>query len=479
MAGARRVRDDEPMNEESVSPADDATDDAPREAAPPEDTTSVPGPADSHDTAGTTGIPGTTGFPGATDPPGAADSAAPVRRLTRSQEGRLITGVCAGLARYTRIDVVVFRVAFALLVITTGVGILVYLAAFLLMGAPDGGPSKVERAGKRVFDGDTALTLLGATLAAGMLFGVIGNWGSGDALSGVVVFGLVLLVARSRGVDLVQVARGLPDQVKGRPLSSWTPAPPAAAGYQPSDTMIDLARLGHRTAPYTLEPQDTIATATRPPFPAATPRRPRSYLSGLTLLAALLAAVVLNAFVGHWPMFARLQVVIGGALSVVAVGTLLAAWFGRDRKLVFVGALMSFALASTSIAGNAAVARSTHHQMWRPAAIAQADQHHRVLIGHGLVDLTSVPLSPGESLHVSAQVILGVLAVKVPSTARIEVDGHAYLGDITIDHRVTSGPGASVHSVLDPEGPPTQSPPTIVLHIRSKVGDMEVTRVPA
>jgi phage shock protein PspC (stress-responsive transcriptional regulator) len=412
------------------------------------------------------------------------------RRLTRSQEGRLITGVCAGLAHYTRIDAIVFRVAFGLLVITTGVGIPLYIGAYLLMGDPDGGPSKVEKVGKRVFDGDTALALLGAALVAGTLLGIIGHWTSGDALAVGVVLGLTLFVARARGADLVQVARGLPERVKGRPLSSWTPPVPGPQAYQMSDGMVDLARLGRRTdthagGPYApgaaptpdAEPSDTV---TYPAAPSAkAPSRRPSYLTALTVLVAALAAMVLYAVAGHRPHFAGIQIVIAGALTVIAVGLFLGAWFGRDRKLVFLGALMSLALACTSIAGDTAVARRTHHMTWRPAATTQAEQSHKVLVGQGTVDLTTVPLSPGQRLEVNAEVTLGVLAVKVPSTARVEVDGHAYLGDITIDHQVTSGPGARVRRVLEPEGRHPGLTATIVLRIRSKVGDMEVSRVPA
>lgn len=450
------------------------------------------------------------------------------RRLTRSQEGRLITGVCAGLARYTRVDAIVFRVAFALLTITTGVGVFLYVIAFLLMGAPDGGPSRVEKVGKRILDGDTALALLGAALGAGMLMSLLHNWTSGDALSVAVVFGLALLVARSRGVDLVQVARGLPERVKGRPLGSWTPPPPGPPAYPLSDGMVDLARLGRRTDTYgtggpyapsppppyapgqpspgasNTEPLDTDpygrnatgpygtdpyakgpyapdnAPPYAPPGPAPKPRR-RSYLTTLTLLLAALVGAALYPAAGGRPHFGGPQIIIAGALAVVACGLFLGAWFGRDRKLVLVGAIMSFALAATSIAGNASVARRTHHMTWRPVVTSQAEQSHKVIVGQGLVDLTTVPLSPGQRLQVSAEVMLGVLAVRVPSSARVEVDGHAYLGDITVDRQVTSGPGARVRRVLEPEttsrmpGPPA----TIVLHIRSKVGDMEVTRVPA
>lgn len=426
-------------------------------------------------------------------------SAAGPRRLCRSQDGRLITGVCAGLARYTRIDPVVFRVGFALLVITTGVGVLLYIGAYLLMAAPGGGPSKIERVGGRIFDGDTVLALLGVTLGAGMLLGIVGDWGSGDGLAVVVVFALTLFVARSRGVDLVQVARSMPDRVKGRPLSSWTPPAPSQPPPRMPDGMIDLARLGRRTDPYAAEPQGTdpypepqgagsyaegSATANpRPPeapapSPPARPRR-RSYLAGLTLAAAAAVAGILYAFTGDRPGFGRIQIILSGALAVVAAGLLLGAWFGRDRKLITVGAIMSLALASTSIAGNPTVARRTHRMTWRPAAAAQAEQSHKVFIGEGVVDLTTVPLIPGERLNVTAEVTLGVLDVKVPRTARVEVDGHAILGDITVDRHVTSGPGARVRRVLEPEGRAGGAVPTIALRIRSKVGDMEVTRVPA
>ncbi|MCO6004677.1 PspC domain-containing protein [Actinoallomurus purpureus] len=403
------------------------------------------------------------------------DSGAPPRRLTRSQEGRLITGVCAGLARYTRIDPVVFRLGFALLVLTTGVGVLLYIGAFLLMAAPDGGPSKIERLGHRLFDGDTALALLGAALGAGTLLGTVGDWGSPNALAAVVVFVLVLFAARSRGVDLVGLARGLPERAKGRPLSSWTPpAAPAPPPYRAPDGMIDLARLA-RTEPLEAEPPPPSPPT---PSPIVTPRR-RSYLTVCTLVTAVLVASVLYAAGDRRPDLGRLQIIIAGALVVVAAGLFVGSWFGRDRKLITVGAIMSLALASTSIAGDPAIARRTHATAWRPADVSQAEQSHKVLIGEGTVDLTSVPLVPGQRLRVTATVRLGVLTVRLPATARVELDAQAFLGDITVDRQITSGPRARVNRVLDPEVPPAGAAPVIALRLRSTVGDMEVARVPA
>jgi hypothetical protein len=270
------------------------------------------------------------------------------------------------------------------------------------------------------------------------------------------------------------------------------PSPPP---YRLPEGMIDLARLGRRAAPSGSDPNPTDPHATgpyaahpraadprSPEAPAAPPAgRPhrRSWLTTLTLTAAALVSGVLYASAGDRPGFGRIQIILAGALAVVAAGLFLGAWLGRDRKLITVGAIMSLALTSTSIAGDPAIAKRTHTTMWRPTDSFQTEQSHKVLIGEGVVDLTRVPLSPGQRLNVSAEVTLGVLDIKVPRTARLEVDGQAFLGDITVDRHITSGPRARVRRVLEPEGRTDGAVPTIVLHIRSKVGDMEVTRVPA
>lgn len=56
------------------------------------------------------------------------------RRLTRTREGRMITGVCSGAAAYFGVDATIVRVVLAVLtVLTSGAGILVYVAATLIV----------------------------------------------------------------------------------------------------------------------------------------------------------------------------------------------------------------------------------------------------------------------------------------------------------------------------------------------------------
>lgn len=54
-------------------------------------------------------------------------------RLRRPVEGRLVAGVAAGLADYFDVDVVVVRIALVVLAITGGLGVPLYLAAWLLV----------------------------------------------------------------------------------------------------------------------------------------------------------------------------------------------------------------------------------------------------------------------------------------------------------------------------------------------------------
>jgi len=93
--------------------------------------------------------------PPITEPPTTAEQPAaataappttdPARRLFRSREDRAIAGVCGGLAAYFRIDPVIVRIAAVALVFAGGAGLLLYLAAMLLV--PAEGTSSAQREG--------------------------------------------------------------------------------------------------------------------------------------------------------------------------------------------------------------------------------------------------------------------------------------------------------------------------------------------
>jgi phage shock protein PspC (stress-responsive transcriptional regulator) len=61
------------------------------------------------------------------------------KQLRRSREGRMVAGVCAGLAAYFGIDANVVRLIFAGLTCLVGSGILLYLVAWMII--PEEGES--------------------------------------------------------------------------------------------------------------------------------------------------------------------------------------------------------------------------------------------------------------------------------------------------------------------------------------------------
>jgi phage shock protein C len=57
------------------------------------------------------------------------------KRLKRSQQERIIAGVCGGLAKYMNVDATIVRVIFVILTVFTAVipGILIYLVMWIII----------------------------------------------------------------------------------------------------------------------------------------------------------------------------------------------------------------------------------------------------------------------------------------------------------------------------------------------------------
>ena len=55
------------------------------------------------------------------------------KRLVRVEEGRMIAGVCSGVARYLGIDTTIVRIIFVLLALFAMGGVLLYFILWLIM----------------------------------------------------------------------------------------------------------------------------------------------------------------------------------------------------------------------------------------------------------------------------------------------------------------------------------------------------------
>ena len=68
----------------------------------------------------------------------------PQRQLLRSRENRVLGGVCGGLGNYFNTDPIFFRIGAIALIFLGGAGVLLYLAALLLIPAGDGQAAVVQ-----------------------------------------------------------------------------------------------------------------------------------------------------------------------------------------------------------------------------------------------------------------------------------------------------------------------------------------------
>jgi phage shock protein PspC (stress-responsive transcriptional regulator) len=125
-------------------------------------------------------------------------------RLVRTRRGRLIGGVCSGLADHFGVDPILFRIAFVGLAIFSGIGIVLYLAILLLV--PEEGASRAPihllRSSWRI-----VLGVVVVLVAAGIALHAAGNsghaghrgaWGFGSGLVSLALLGAVAALVWSR-----------------------------------------------------------------------------------------------------------------------------------------------------------------------------------------------------------------------------------------------------------------------------------------
>ena len=89
------------------------------------------------------------------------------RLLRRSRHDKVIAGVCGGLGRYLGVDPVLLRIAFVVLAVAGGGGILIYVVAWILILEEREGETlgTVKPAGQEV----TRLIVGGALIAIGTI----------------------------------------------------------------------------------------------------------------------------------------------------------------------------------------------------------------------------------------------------------------------------------------------------------------------
>ena len=158
-------------------------------------------------------------------------SAAPAAPLfVRPQEGRILAGVCAGIAERWQLDVTLVRIGTVVLTLLSGVGLAVYLAAWLLTPSIDAPAplsadselaARVGRRGEGMMRRLPKLLLL--VVAAALLVGIVHTFWFGIPAGLLVLAGILVLLFGTRvgrwtvGVFAVLVALAVTAVAVGGP----------------------------------------------------------------------------------------------------------------------------------------------------------------------------------------------------------------------------------------------------------------------
>jgi phage shock protein PspC (stress-responsive transcriptional regulator) len=357
---------------------------------------------------------------------------APPRRLVRAEQGRWLGGVCAGLGRYFDVNPLVYRIAFAALALAGGTGLLLYLAAYLVIpGEHDTESIAVEMLRRHR---DHPWLLLGVALLAFC------------------------------AVSILSEARFWPDTgnlwlaaiLAGGAIVWWNVASRRRSAL-PAESTADP---GHEPGPIV------------PPVPPA-PRPPATPSLFAPVLGALLAAAGLFGLLAVVDVY-DVDLDVAFAAGVAIIGVAIAAGAMTQRRvggLVFLGLIL---LAAFGVAALTPVSISSGagEKTERPAAVGALQPSYELGVGELNVDLSTVEL-PSGTTSVDASVGVGHLVITVPEGIAIEIDGQAGIGEV--DVLGAHDDGVNAHRTLSVAGP-TADAPVLDLEADVGIGHIEVRR---
>jgi len=345
------------------------------------------------------------------------------QRWARSDD-RILFGVAGGLGRALAIDPLVMRLVFVALALFSGVGILLYIAAALMLA--DSLSSPPTSTIRRVVGGGLAL------IALADLFG------GGASLPGA---GWVV------ALGLAGIAMAL---WRGGGYTNTSSAPP-------TDAAADAPPPGESTS--TDIPERWLPQS-------AGPRPQRSALGLLTVGAAAMAAAI--TWMANGGSENRGTVTLSVATIVLGAGLLIGAFFGRARWLIVPAAFVATAAIAASAFAFAGVGVTLSSINWG-ARLAPGDRVEPFYeTGRGSFELY---LNDYDSdVTTTIEVGIGELTVYVPDGARVQVDARIGAGAIRVlgasadgyreTLRTDSGTGAQL----------------IKLNLRVGIGKIEVVR---
>ena len=355
------------------------------------------------------------------------------RRLRRRSDERVLGGVAGGLGDYFNVDPILIRILLVASLVFGGLGLFLYLVAWVLVPDETSDTSAAER------------TLRGSGFGGGVLGGVLLVIAIvvGIGALGSVVFGLqgdggaflIALVVIGVGAYLLRRDRDV--------------VPTTADSVGPAETQPHVVR------------QPVVR---RPPRPAS----PLGWyavgaaLVGIGLLALGSTAEALIVEPGHY---------LAVAFAALAAGLIVGARWGHARFLIVLGVLL-LPLAWTASLVDVPLDGGWGSSRYAPTEAGAVLGEYRMSGGRLTLDLTNLDPEQAEPITIDASVAFGQLQVLVPDDATVEVDASVGGGEIRLfDGPTLDGTRLEEQAVLG------DGEPTYIIDLEAGLGRVEVDAI--
>jgi phage shock protein PspC (stress-responsive transcriptional regulator) len=374
--------------------------------------------------------------PGDSGPRVSWDDVKDLARLRRVSVDRRVAGVAGGIGRHLDIDPVLVRVGFVVLTFFGGVGLLLYVALWLLVpeDGKDWATIKLDRRSRTV-----ALVAVG--FLALLLLVSHGWWGDPGPF-----FFLVALLA------VILVATQLPrrDRHDVPPSAPEAQTPPPAYAYQPP-----------------------------PPASYAVPEQPRPVnprKKGPILfwfaLATMVVALGVLAVVDLAGASVAPSAYPATVLVLSAAFLLLGAFFGRAGGLILVGLMAAAATVGTTFADH----WDPHREVVRPATAEAVQDDYHLDVGELVVDLRGVSdpqALDNRTIHVSGGI--GHLDIRVPRSVSVVTNAQVTgVGGINAFGRDAGGVDTTVNAFRAATPPVAGGAPHLTIDADLHIGAIDI-----
>ncbi|GLY23251.1 PspC domain-containing protein [Micromonospora sp. NBRC 101691] len=455
--------------------------------------------------------------------------------LVRPREGRYLAGVCAAVGRATNTDPVLWRVLLAVLGFFGGVGILIYVSAWLIIPGEGDSASPVESMLGRGRSSMSPITVIVLSILVAVSFGYIVTDAFRAVLLGaaILIGGALLLnrdhPARDRSGrtpppvgppttplpgPVPPVAHPAPGPVPPTatrpevpvsapaPTTPWSSAPgpvfpeaprwpapePLAAAAPPAPLPpagplppVALASTppGYRPpfAPHGPYARSSPPPPVPPPPPRPAPKRPRerSPLGPATFSLVFLACGVVAVLDLVGVVRVSASAYFAAALATIGLGLLVGAWFGRARWLIALGLVTSAALGFvTAVESFEEWRRLNGNVTWTPASYEDLAPRYENTFGDAVLDLRAVDFAQRDT-RTTVVISFGDATVLVPPNVDVITHAEVHAGDAIIFGVGSSGLDRQVRESTD-LGADGAGGGTLRLFIQVNAGALEVTR---